>query len=755
MRRMSSNKNISLHVISGNYVVLLGIDASSTARKKLLGFAIQRTDHTEGKESWLKGFKTFRETRSDTSPGQLVSTRKNPVQSFLWGDYTAKPDHKYTYRVVALYGKPTELTEGSAVEVTISTENNDQGVHAVYFNRGVAGSQAYINKFGDVRPDSEEAQKWLSRGLEEAMLKFIASANGKEYALRAAVYEFSHLPVLHAFGQAAKSGADVKIVCDAKKNGPFMATAKAIKEAGIEKLVIKRTKNPSYISHNKFIVLLKAIEDTDGKRVFKPIEVWTGSTNFTDGGIFGQSNVGHIVRDGEVAEKYFSYWQELSTDPEARQLRPWNQEHSPVPEEAPPENSITPIFSPRPSLNALEWYAERMDKAKELVSFTAAFGVNRLLVDVFADNKEYLRYLILDNPGSTASVRKQTKEIQLDKDNRVAIGAFLEQDTGELHQWARERLSGLNNHVKYLHTKYMIIDALSDDPILISGSANFSDNSTQNNDENMLVIRGNTRVTDMYLGEFMRLFNHFYFRDIANRQAKKEGTKERESSYLCSDDSWSLPYYEEDSVKWKERLLFRGRKNSGHGITFFDIDETIFHTSALIWVMKDGAVVKKLDNQDYNTYRLKPGESFDYREFGDAELFKKTSKIIVPTLKKIKAMMKNALRTGSRLALLTARQSFADMATFKRTFQNYGIWIDKIDINFAGDLSDATGCTTAEAKRQIVMNYLSHGEYKRARLLDDNMENLKAFLSIAESVPSVSLTAYHIDENGKTKTIKG
>lgn len=753
MRRRKDNKNISVHAISGSYVILLGFDATGDARKGLLGFGIQRTDHTEDEKHWLKGLKTFKELVHNASPGQLVSTREHPVQAFLWGDYTAKPQHKYTYKVVPFYGTPGGRIEGEPVEVTISTEDEDHGVHAVYFNRGTAGSQAYMRKFGDAKPDSVEARKWLSRGLEEAMLDFIHNAKGEEFALRAAVYEFSHLPALKAFGNAAKSGADVKIVCDARKDEPYNATKKAVKEAGIEDLMIKRTANPSYISHNKFIILLK-VEDGEGeKKKLRPVEVWTGSTNYTAGGLYGQSNVGHIVRDHHVAEKYYGYWRKLAENPELKEFRPWNKEHTPVPGNAPPPDSITPVFSPRPTIHALEWYAEQMDKALTGVNFTAAFGVNKLLVNVFQEDKEYLRYLILDNPGSTKTVRQRTEDIQLHEDNRVAIGAYLEEDTGELHQWAREKLTGLNEHVKYLHTKYMIIDALSDDPVLISGSANFSDNSTKNNDENMLIVRGNTRVADIYLGEFMRLFNHFYFRDVANRQAKEHGSEERESAYLVPDDSWTAPFYEQDSVKWKERLLFRGRKNTGHGITFFDIDETIFHTSALIWVMKDGEVVKKLDNQTYNTYKLEEGESFDFREFKDAEIFEKTSKIIVPTLKKIKAMMKNALRTGSKLALLTARSTFPDMATFKKTFRDYGIRIDKMDINFAGDISAEAGGTAA-AKKQIVLKYLSHGEYKRARLLDDNMENLKAFLSIAKDMPGVEFTALHIDKNGKTKTIK-
>jgi phosphatidylserine/phosphatidylglycerophosphate/cardiolipin synthase-like enzyme len=63
------------------------------------------------------------------------------------------------------------------------------------------------------------------------------------------------------------------------------------------------------------------------------------------------------------------------------------------------------------------------------------------------------------------------------------------------------------------HTKFMVIDPLGDDPIVVTGSANFSESSTTGNDENMLFIRGNSRVADIYLGEYMRLWNHYAFRE--------------------------------------------------------------------------------------------------------------------------------------------------------------------------------------------------------------------------------------------------
>ena len=65
--------------------------------------------------------------------------------------------------------------------------------------------------------------------------------------------------------------------------------------------------------HNKFIILLHDQQ---------PVSVWTGSTNFSEGGIFGHSNVGHEVRDSGVAARYLRYWELLKGDPDSKALRP-------------------------------------------------------------------------------------------------------------------------------------------------------------------------------------------------------------------------------------------------------------------------------------------------------------------------------------------------------------------------------------------------------------------------------------------------
>jgi len=61
------------------------------------------------------------------------------------------------------------------------------------------------------------------------------------------------------------------------------------------------------------------------------------------------------------------------------------------------------------------------------------------------------------------------------------------------------------------------MDPRGKDPIVVTGSANFSTASTNDNDENMLAILGNRRVADIYFTEFNRLFYHYYFRSIQEK----------------------------------------------------------------------------------------------------------------------------------------------------------------------------------------------------------------------------------------------
>ena len=115
----------------------------------------------------------------------------------------------------------------------------------------------------------------------------------------------------------------------------------------------------------------------------------------------------------------------------------------------------------------------------------------------------------------------------------------------------------------YIHTKILLINPLTTDPIVITGSANFSDNSTSSSDENMLVIRGNTRVADIYLSEYMRLFNQYRFRARLGLDENNPGpdpkTGATVDTTLKTTSDWAKAYYStSDPGRFQERLLFSG-----------------------------------------------------------------------------------------------------------------------------------------------------------------------------------------------------
>lgn len=191
-------------------------------------------------------------------------------------------------------------------------------------------------------------------------------------------------------------------------------------------------------------------------------------------------------------------------------------------------------------------------------------------------------------------------------------------------------------------------------------------------------------------------------------------------------------------------------QSAGKGLTVFDIDETLFRTAAKVKIIKDGKVVRTLDNQQYNTYKLKPGESYDYGEFRSAEVFQNTSVPIMKMIEKAKAIIKNAVAAGSKVIVVTARADFDDKKKFLATFRRYGIDIDNVYVERAGNLGLGS---SAKNKRFIFHKYLRGGQYKRIRFFDDAMSNITSFKALAKQYPDTEFFAYHVQHDGSIKKV--
>lgn len=549
MRNRKTQNGLTVNAIAGTNVVLLGLNLAQNKRKNCLGFSIRRTDKTEGETYWMRGMKTFDDTVP--SPGVSVSSEKHPFQSFQWSDYSVKESHEYVYEVFPMYLKHGKRTHGKPTVVEIVTESADDGVHCVHFNRGAAASQEYARRFKNRKPEDAgpQAYEWLSRGLLESIQGFIRRAEDSSYGIYGAIYEFELDALLQEISDAAKKRkATVKIIYDAtnEEESTTISNLEAIAKYKLKKNTKPRTNGS--IMHNKFLVLTKNK---------KPIAVLTGPTNWTINGVFGHSNCCHIVNDAKIAQTYLDYWQQLSTD-DNKVIRSWNKTSN-------QQNSLSSlknrglVFSPTTGIGELQNLASIAANAKDALFMTFAFGMHNEFQNVYKLKDTVLRVALMEKEGHATGLEQGKKDIRAIRKRQnvlVAVGNTLTESAFDRWLQEMDRIESTVN-VRFIHTKYMLVDPLGKSPIVVAGTANFSKAGVDTNDENILIVKGDTRVADIYMGEFMRLYSHYAFREAVkiNRvQVDEQG--EWTPRHLDSTDKWQKEYYLKTHSRSIRRIYF-------------------------------------------------------------------------------------------------------------------------------------------------------------------------------------------------------
>ncbi len=540
--RTSVSGFVTVRAVSGTRVVFLACNMRKADANGLMGFAIQRTDLVEDETTWLRGNKTFASIRPSTGI-EDASSHEHPFQGFQWADYSAKPGYRYRYKVIPMYGTPGALTEKPATTVTIDTEPLHGETHDVHFNRGAIASQAFARKFPGLTLDQAgaPAHAWLARDLLPGLLGFIARAEDASYRLHVAIYELRWPAVLDALREAHARGAEVEILYHGKDDATGQANEEQIDAAQIRPLCSPRVN--AKLMHNKFIVL---------SRHGAPISVWLGSTNWSRNAFHGQLNVGHAIHDAGLAGEFLGYWTQLKSDPRSNELKDWADAHNPLPPET-EADPLTPVFSPHRGRAVWEWWLELARTAHKPLFMTFPFGIVKDFRPVFDQNDGVLRFALLDkyvNGGNKASREAAIAEIVRTRRHPnigMALGSRIFVDW--IDGWMKEP-NAIGVNVNWVHTKFMLIDPLGTEPVTLTGSANWSEASVNDNDEHLVVIRGDRRVADIYFGEFMRIFAHHRFRESVVRHIEQFGS--------AAFDTWKPQDLFEDWRQWVPKHFSAG-----------------------------------------------------------------------------------------------------------------------------------------------------------------------------------------------------
>lgn len=531
---------------AGTNGVLLAMDLAEPRRKDLLGFAIEKQ---QGDKPWLFLFNSL------TFPGKAhtfpqyhaTPSDKAPLQKFRWADYAVNPGTTMHYRVHLAYGTADAPQLGESLALSITSDDGHPANQSVTFNRAVAASQAFQRKFPDLDaqisanknlpieawPDA--ARLWLENGLLERLLGYIERAVDAQWALDIAIYEYQLQAIVDAVNAAFARGVQVRVLYHAQPDD----SDTTLNETNLANLPAanKRGRVTHNIFHDKFIVLSRV----DGAGQRQPEAVLCGSTNFTANGVYRQANVVHTLDDVTIATRYLQTFEEVWANPaDVAATRSWITEHNPMD----PTQALFAGFSPRSGGADLREFAEIIEAAKKDVLFVTAFSLPDAILNALLGkpHDDILRYGL----QNTAS---RLTGFHADRTAEFAATALL--NTG-LEGWLKENMKGQKGNL-LVHTKAVITDFTTDAPTIISGSHNLSSSASSGNDENFLIIRGDTDLADRYGLELLRFYEHYRFRYFAKKLALKQ------VSPLAVDDSWTNDYYVEGDLRQLSRLRFAGR----------------------------------------------------------------------------------------------------------------------------------------------------------------------------------------------------
>jgi phosphatidylserine/phosphatidylglycerophosphate/cardiolipin synthase-like enzyme len=90
-----------------------------------------------------------------------------------------------------------------------------------------------------------------------------------------------------------------------------------------------------------------------------------------------------------------------------------------------------------------------------------------------------------------------------------------------------------------IHDKIVVIDPLSDNPVVACGSHNLGYKASYGNDENLLILQGNQSLAQAYAVHVLDIYDHYRFR--AEQQASHGKAF---AGFLQDNDTWQQDYIE-------------------------------------------------------------------------------------------------------------------------------------------------------------------------------------------------------------------
>ncbi|MBT3189615.1 MAG: phosphatidylserine/phosphatidylglycerophosphate/cardiolipin synthase family protein [Anaerolineae bacterium] len=296
--------------------------------------------------------------------------------------------------------------------------------------------------------------------IEEEIIKKIDEA---DESIHIASFEFDLTPVADALIRAHERGVDVRWVTDDEHGieadeDPGGGQFEMLEDEGIE----IRDDQRGALMHNKFWIFDRKI-------------VWTGSTNITESGIFKQDNNVIVIHSEALAEIYEREFDEM-----------WNGEFGIRSTSTADQQSVVVEGTQLQAFFAAEddvidnHIIPIIEQAQSSVHFMAFSFTHDSLEDAMTERFE--------NGVDVIGIYEKTGS------------STVYSELGDMYcSKMKVRRDGNGS---FLHHKVIVVD----ERIVITGSLNFSDNATESNDENILIV-DNAEIAALYIQEVNRVWD--------------------------------------------------------------------------------------------------------------------------------------------------------------------------------------------------------------------------------------------------------
>jgi PLD-like domain len=558
----NTDSGLTLKIHRGDGSALLAFNLEDHLTDQLAGFAVKRTG-PDGKSAFLLNRLSFDTafTAGTTAKDRVwTPSDKAPFQKFWWVDFPPSGisgEYRYEVTVMRFSGSSNSLKPDQSVNAALPLGPFSSGNLEMGFTRGYLSSQAYVDRFKNAKLHPEpqtidfdtkpfQAQyEWLGYHARQMIFSFLEeSSRDSSSRLDVFAYDLNEPDIIRSLCQI---GSRLRIILDdaplhKRGNTAENAAAEALSQAGAA--VVRG--HFGRFSHDKIFIK----RDQQGKAV----KVLTGSTNFSINGLCVNANNALIFNDPSVADYYLKVFElAFATHAAKSSFNSSNfatQEfEAAVPGLPHTYFSFAPHRSPTFSLDRLTNEIHRADSSVlfAVMGLGGGGSVLAALKDLRLSGRVF-SYGVTDDTAEDGQNAKGGVEVFSPSHTEGVLVKAEALKKNVPAPFAAETSGDPGAH--RIHHKFVVIDFNDSDPVLFTGSSNFSSGGEENNGDNLLAIYDRD-VAGAFAIEAIRLVDHYQFRAAMSLATKADPLRLKPAS-----TPWWKTYYDPSSLKAKERLLF-------------------------------------------------------------------------------------------------------------------------------------------------------------------------------------------------------